>query len=88
MPSSNAVQLLAVEPDLGRYLTAEERVEAERLMLPVRDIAPGRLDVNQLLDRLTADAGTDKLPTADIDRALRHVRAAKAHIGDWPEGAC
>jgi beta-N-acetylhexosaminidase len=62
----------------------------ERTIVAGADVAmlPGDIDVGKLLDRLTADAGTDKLPTADIDRALRHVRTAKTRIGDWPEGAC
>ncbi len=49
MTPPNAVQLLAIEPDIGRYLTAEERTEAGRLVVPVRDVTPGQLDLGGLL---------------------------------------
>lgn len=49
MPAPNAVQLLAIEPDIGRYLSAEERTEAEGLVVPVRDVARGQLDIDGLL---------------------------------------
>ncbi len=51
MPPPHAVQLLAVEPDIGRYLTNEERAVAERVTVPVRDVMPGQLEVEALLGR-------------------------------------
>lgn len=49
MPPPTAVHLLALEPDLGRYMTAEERAAAERLAVPARDVPSGPLDVEGLL---------------------------------------
>jgi hypothetical protein len=43
------VRLLAVEPDVGRFLTPDERAAAEELSLPVREATPGRVDVGSLL---------------------------------------
>ncbi len=62
----------------------------EKTLTAGSDIAmlPGGIDVGALLDQLTADAGTDRLPMADLDRAVRHVAAAKLRVGDWPAGPC
>ncbi len=62
----------------------------ERTLTAGADLAllPGAIDVGALLDRLAADAGTDKLPTEDLDRAVRHVAAAKSLVGDWPPASC
>jgi CRP/FNR family cyclic AMP-dependent transcriptional regulator len=38
------VRLLEIEPDLGRFLTAEERAEAQRVTIPVLTAGPGRFD--------------------------------------------
>lgn len=62
----------------------------ERTLTAGADLAllPAAVDVGELLDRLSADAGTDKLPTDDLDRAVRHVAAAKLLVGDWPPASC
>ncbi len=62
----------------------------ERTLTAGADLAllPGGIDVGALLDRLAADAGTDRLPMEDLDRAVRHVAAAKTLVGDWPSTAC
>lgn len=62
----------------------------ERTIVAGADLAmlPGNIDVGRLVDRLEADAGTAKLPLADLDRAVGHVAAAKALVDDWPKGTC
>jgi CRP/FNR family transcriptional regulator, cyclic AMP receptor protein len=47
--SSATVQLLTVEPDLGRFLTPEERDAAAGLPVPAWDLSQGMLDVETLL---------------------------------------
>ncbi len=49
MAAPSTVRLLAIEPDIGRYLTSEEGDGAETLSVPARDLAPGPLDVHGLL---------------------------------------
>jgi hypothetical protein len=48
------VRLLAVEPDVGRFLTADEWADAEKLSLPVREVGRGALDVDALLGEANA----------------------------------
>src|SRR5205085_11404999 len=43
-----------VDPDIGRFLTADERAAAEELSLPVRQVGRGRLDVDSLLGTANA----------------------------------
>ena len=50
------MRLLAVEPDVGRFLTAQEWAEAEGLSLPVREVGRGALDVGALLGEANAFA--------------------------------
>jgi hypothetical protein len=47
-------RLLAADPDVGRFLTADERAAAEELSLPVRQVGRGRLDVDSLLGTANA----------------------------------
>ena len=49
MAAPSTVRLLAIEPDIGRYLTSEERDGAQTLSVPARDLAAGPLDVHGLL---------------------------------------
>jgi CRP/FNR family cyclic AMP-dependent transcriptional regulator len=49
MASETSVRLLEVEPDLLRYLSDDERAEARRLRVPVKVVAPGALDLSELL---------------------------------------
>jgi CRP/FNR family cyclic AMP-dependent transcriptional regulator len=46
---ASRVRLLEVEPDLGRFLTSEERAEASRLTVPVMALAKGRVDLDAQL---------------------------------------
>lgn len=56
MPAPAPVRLLAVEPDLGRFMTADERAAAEDLWLPVHEVDKGTLDVASLLGEAHAFA--------------------------------
>ena len=56
MAAHSTVRLLAVEPDVGRFLTAQEWAEAEDLSLPVREVGRGALDVGALLGEANAFA--------------------------------
>jgi CRP/FNR family cyclic AMP-dependent transcriptional regulator len=46
---STNVRLLEVEPDFGRFLTDEERLAADELVVPVQEVRKGRLDLTALL---------------------------------------
>ncbi len=54
MSAITAVRLLEIEPDLGRFLTDEELVEAQRLAVPVRTIPRSSLDVAAILEEAHA----------------------------------
>lgn len=54
MAAPPLARLLAVDPDIGRFLTADERAAAEELSLPVRQVGRGRLDVDSLLGTANA----------------------------------
>jgi CRP-like cAMP-binding protein len=45
------VHLLEIEPDLGRFLSHEDRAEAAQLAVPVRRVSRGALDLGQVLVR-------------------------------------
>jgi CRP-like cAMP-binding protein len=45
----NTVRLLQAEPDLGRFLSAEDHAEAERLLVPVISLERGPLDLDDRL---------------------------------------
>jgi CRP-like cAMP-binding protein len=45
------VRLLEADPDLGRFLTAEERTQAGALTVPTASVAQGPVDVTALLER-------------------------------------
>jgi CRP/FNR family cyclic AMP-dependent transcriptional regulator len=47
--SGSYVRLLDVEPDLGRFLTARERAEARRLVVPVLMTGRGKLELESRL---------------------------------------
>jgi len=53
----SSVRLLEIEPDLSRFLTADEREDAEQLLTPVRVVPKGLLDLNAMLDELGAFGG-------------------------------
>jgi CRP/FNR family transcriptional regulator, cyclic AMP receptor protein len=57
VPGQLTVRLLGAEPDIARYLTADERAAAEELSLPVREVGRGMLDVPSLLGEAHAFAG-------------------------------
>jgi hypothetical protein len=50
------VRLLTVEPDVGRFLTADERVEVEELSVPVLEVDRGSLNIKSLLGAANAFA--------------------------------
>ncbi|HEY3728804.1 MAG TPA: Crp/Fnr family transcriptional regulator [Solirubrobacteraceae bacterium] len=50
------VRLLEAEPDLGSFLTADERELAARVAVPVRTVGSGDVDVDALLDEAGAFA--------------------------------
>jgi CRP/FNR family transcriptional regulator, cyclic AMP receptor protein len=56
MAAKTTVCLLAVEPEVGRFLTADERVAAEELSLPVREVGRGPLDIDSVLSDANAFA--------------------------------
>ena len=56
MAAQPQVRLLAVEPDVGRFLTADERLEAEKLAVPVGEVERGPLDVGSVLRTANAFA--------------------------------
>jgi len=68
------VRLLAVEPDLADYLSAEERVLVEQLAVPVHVVERRDMDIDALL------AGAGAFATAVIDGLVLHRMA----IGDQP----
>src|SRR6516225_4950533 len=45
----STVPLLDAEPDLNRYLTAEQRIDASRVALPVHTVTRDSRDVDTLL---------------------------------------
>ena len=49
MTPSGRIRLLDADPDLGRYLTPEERTMAATLTVPVLDVATGPLEAGSLL---------------------------------------
>jgi CRP-like cAMP-binding protein len=51
MASRPHVRLLDADPDIGRYLSSEERAEVEALTVPVVDLAVGPVDMSGLLRR-------------------------------------
>jgi CRP-like cAMP-binding protein len=56
--TASKVALLAVEPDIGRFLSEDDRAEVRRvLMVPVRNVFPGELDLAEFLDRADAFGG-------------------------------
>jgi hypothetical protein len=68
------VRLLEVEPDLGAYLSADEREQAEQVAVPVRIVRERELDVDALLNDSRAFAAVI------LDGLLLHRIA----IGDQP----
>jgi CRP/FNR family transcriptional regulator, cyclic AMP receptor protein len=72
--SASRVRLLAVEPDIGRFLTEEERAEAARLSVPVLAVGQGRLH----LERRLREAGA--FGAVVLDGALMH----RLVLGDHP----
>lgn len=56
MAAQSVVRLLTVEPDVGRFLTADERLDAEKLTVPVVEIERGPLDVGSVLGTANAFA--------------------------------
>jgi CRP/FNR family transcriptional regulator, cyclic AMP receptor protein len=54
--AQSPVRLLAVEPDVGRFMTADERAAAEELLLPVREVGRGPVDVASLFGAANAFA--------------------------------
>jgi hypothetical protein len=72
-PLASSVRLLAAAPDLGDYLTAEERQQADRIALPTARLS-GRLELVELL------ADTKTFAALVIDgMVLRQLR-----IGEQP----
>jgi hypothetical protein len=57
MGFTSAIRLFELEPDLIRFLSAEERAEAVEVELPVRALPTGVIDVRQLLVRTGAFGG-------------------------------
>jgi CRP-like cAMP-binding protein len=53
MATESKVSLLDAEPDLGRFLSEEERLQASRVSLPARDVR-GEFDLSSLLERAHA----------------------------------
>jgi CRP-like cAMP-binding protein len=51
MADRSHVRLLDADPDIGRYLTPDERDEAESLTVPVLDLPAGPIDMPRLLHR-------------------------------------
>lgn len=49
MPAPPTARLLTIDPDIARFLTADERTAAEDLSLPIREVGRGVLDVPSLL---------------------------------------
>jgi CRP/FNR family transcriptional regulator, cyclic AMP receptor protein len=45
------VRLLEADPDIGRYLTEDERIEASTLTVPTVDLEQGPVDISGLLER-------------------------------------
>jgi hypothetical protein len=68
------VRLLDVDPDLGRFLTAEERAAADQLSLPVQQAERGPLDIESLLGKAKAFAAFV------LDGLLVH----RLQVGDQP----
>jgi CRP/FNR family transcriptional regulator, cyclic AMP receptor protein len=68
------VCLLAAEPDLGRFLTADERAAAEQLPVPVHELARGALDINSALSGANAFAAL----------ILEGMLLRRLHVGDQP----
>jgi CRP-like cAMP-binding protein len=55
--SRSTVYLLDVDPDIAEFLSSEERAEAHRVTLPVRELEKGPVDVSGLLEATDAFAG-------------------------------
>jgi hypothetical protein len=68
------VRLLAVEPDVGRFLTADERVAAAELSLSVREVERGPLDIASVLGTANAFAAFI------LDGMILH----RLHVADQP----
>ncbi len=49
MAAPSSVRLLSVEPDIGRFLTEDERTAAAVLSVPVREVAQGAVRIDVLL---------------------------------------
>jgi CRP/FNR family transcriptional regulator, cyclic AMP receptor protein len=45
------IRLLEADPDIGRYLTGDERMSAMALTVPTASVAPGPVDLTALLER-------------------------------------
>lgn len=54
MTSAANVLLLDVDPDLGRFLSADEREQAQQLVVPVTTVPRGRLELDALLEQHAA----------------------------------
>jgi CRP/FNR family cyclic AMP-dependent transcriptional regulator len=63
---ASRIRLLEVEPDLGRFLTAEERAEAQRVTVPVLTAGRGKFDLESRLH----DAGA--FGAVIVDGVLMH----------------
>src|SRR5205807_3071079 len=48
--NDRSARLLEIEPDVGRFLTPEERDAAEQLLVPVRTVPKTTVDVRPLLE--------------------------------------
>jgi hypothetical protein len=53
-PGPARIRLLDADPDLGRFLTPDERSQAMALTVPVIELAPGPFDAGALLGRARA----------------------------------
>ena len=74
--SLGMVSVTVVEPDLGAAAVRTLRAGVDVALLPDgADPAP-------VIDRIVASVESGALPRADLDRAVRHVVAAKAIEGD------
>lgn len=74
MAAPITVRLLAIEPDIGRYLVSEERDATEELYVPARDVPTGALDVQGLL------GGANAFGAFIVNGMLLH----HLQIGDQP----
>lgn len=56
MAANKTVRLLAVEPEIGRFLAADEQAAAKEVSLPVHEVGRGPLDINSVLSGANAFA--------------------------------